>query len=165
MKSLLLSILLLGLGNTIMAQSGSFPEKCTGVWQGYLMIYADGRIKDSVESRLTVEKLKDSSWIWRTEYAGKEPIVKDYVLRLCETSTGHYIIDEQDGIKLDARLVGNALFSMFEVDGKVLTSTYRWSKEQIVFEITFGVPSDQDTDSEVKNYTVSTVQRAVLKKI
>ena len=150
-----------------MTQSGSFPEKCSGTWQGHLMIYSNGNIKDSVESRFTVEKLGDSSWIWRTEYAGKEPIVKDYILRLQDASTGHYVIDEKDGIELSAHLVGNTLYSMFEVEGKVLTSTYRWSKHQIEFEITFGIPTDPNKDmpANVKNYHISTVQKAVLKKI
>lgn len=165
MKQLILYILAMSFLSSKPAKT-SLPDACVGSWQGSLMIYANGTLTDSVASIFTVAKLNDSTWTWHTKYLAPEPIVKDYLLRMRNAGTGHYVIDEKDGIALDARCVGHSLYSMFEVEGKMLTSTYSLLDEStLLFEITFGSPAAAKTGNGITNYTITTVQRALLRKV
>lgn len=162
------SFLLLLFASTLLSSASYkdlFPTACEGTWKGTLMIYAQGSLKDSIPSTFTVGRIDDSTWTWRTEYHASQPIVKDYVLKLSDANTGHYILDEKNGIDLDAHRVGPSLYSMFEVEEKVLTSTYTLlDKNKLLFQITFGVPDAEKTGNDITNYKITTVQKAYLTK-
>ena len=71
------------------------------------------------------------------------------------------VIDEDDGIELKAYLIDNKLYSTFEVQGQLLTTSYRFNTDNIEFEILGGPPSDT-TGFQVVNYGVNFLQRVVL---
>ena len=86
-----------------------------------------------------------------------------------DSKRGEYVVDENNGIFLDAKVVDNTLYSMFEVQGNMLTTTERFFKDRMIFEITFSNSSEKNTSSttgenviDVQSYPVSVVQKATL---
>ncbi|MEM8898666.1 MAG: hypothetical protein AAGC85_11205 [Bacteroidota bacterium] len=138
-----------------------FPEKCLGTWEGMLMIYQQGQLRDSVKVIFTVAKTdEDDRWAWKKEYVSeKYPMVKDYELVLKDAEKGYYITDEGDNIQLTDYLFGNKLYSVFETGGILLTSTYEMREEELIFEVTSGKKLTED--QEVNTFSVSSMQKAV----
>jgi len=159
MKIILVLTLLLVTTTTSLAQT-YFGDRCLGTWAGTMYIYQHGHLRDSVAVRLTVSKTdKPDSWSWKTEYLSeKMPVTKDYVLRLKDASKNLYVTDEGGGLELTDYLVGNKLYSVFETQGVMLTSSYELMGNELVFEVTSGKKESQ-THPEVTTYSTSSVQR------
>lgn len=142
-----------------------FGDLCVGEWKGTLYMYNQGLLKDSVPIKLSVTKTESPTiWAWKTEYFSPiHPLIKDYTLKLKDAKKQLYITDEGNGIELHDYRFGNKLYSVFEVDNTLLTTTYELLDGQLVFEVTSGKPSQPETGG-VSNYSVDFLQRAVLKK-
>lgn len=100
-----------------------------------------------------------------------KPEERKYTLIEKDASKGEYIVDENNGILLDAKLIDNTLFSMFEVQGNILTTTERFYKDSMDFEITFANKAQQTKSgtegvdaTEVISYPISVLQKAHLIK-
>ncbi|NBU35159.1 MAG: hypothetical protein EBS35_01100 [Bacteroidetes bacterium] len=143
----------------------SFPEKCLGIWTGTMHIYNRGSQVDSVFIKLNVIRTDaPDTFIWKTEYLSEKfPMVKDYKLVISDAGKGVFITDEGDGIILMDYLFENKLYSVFETQGILLTSTYEWLGNQIIFEVTSG--KELQTAHGVKSYSVLNLQKAVLRKM
>ena len=143
-----------------------FPEKCIGQWEGMMRISANGAVRDSVKVVFTVAPISNDSWTWRMEYLSpKQPMVKDYVLKLKDKDKHIYGTDEGDGIELMDYAFGNKLYSVFEIPGVLLTASYELiNPNQLVFEVTSGKKTEA-TGKDIHNYSVSSVQRVVLRKV
>jgi len=143
----------------------SFPEKCLGIWTGTMHIYNRGLLVDSVTIKLNVTRTNaPDTFVWKTEYLSEKfPMVKDYKLVISDAGKGVFITDEGDGIILMDYLFENKLYSVFETQGILLTSTYEWLGNQIIFEVTSG--KELQTTLGVKSYSVLNLQKAVLKKM
>lgn len=148
----------------LQAQS-SFADACVGNWQGIMHIYSKGMLKDSVPVRLTVARTnKPQAWIWKTEYlSAKTPVVKDYTLQLKDAAKHEYVTDEGDGVVLSDYLFMNKLYSVFETQGIVLTSTYELINDKLIFEVTSG-KKQPGTSQSVTTYSVDNLQRVVFRK-
>lgn len=143
----------------------NFAQQCIGTWKGMMYIYAYGNLRDSVQVELSVAKIDDQSWKWRTDYLSKKmPITKDYVMRLDTTSSHVLLLDEGDGVVLTNYLTGTKLYSNFVTEGILLGSSYEWIDEKLVFEVTSGKKRNEAEESGVTNFTVDFVQRVVLQK-
>ncbi len=141
-----------------------FPDKCKGTWSGMMKIYFHGILKDSVKVVFTVSVLSDNSWIWKTDYISeKMPITKDYILKLKDSSSTIYVLDEGEGVELMDYSFGNKLYSFFETEGVFLTSTYELLGEKLIFEVTSGKQLE-NKHGGVTNYSVDVVQRIEMKK-
>lgn len=143
----------------------SFPEKCLGIWTGTMHIYNRGSLVDSVFIKLNVTRTNASdTFLWKTEYLSEKfPLIKDYKLVISDAGKGVFMTDEGDGIILMDYLFENKLYSVFETQGILLTSTYEWLGNQIIFEVTSG--KELETTYGVKSYSVLNLQKAVLRKI
>jgi hypothetical protein len=143
----------------------SFPEKCLGIWTGTMHIYNRGSLVDSVTIKLNVTRTNaPDTFIWKTEYLSEKfPMVKDYKLVISDAGKGVFITDEGDGIILMDYLFENKLYSVFETQGILLTSTYKWLENQIIFEVTSG--KELQTTHGVKSYSVLNLQKAILRKM
>jgi hypothetical protein len=142
-----------------------FPNKCIGNWKGIMKIYSRGVLKDTVTVLLTIKKQTDTSWMWKTEYIStKTPVTKNYVLRLKDKANNVYVTDEGDGIELKDYLFDDKLYSIFEIEGIMLTSFYELRGKQLYFEISSGKKIAEDS-KEVINYTVNNVQKIIFTKI
>lgn len=108
---------------------------------------------------------------WQLQYGmGEEADIRSYHLIEVDTAQGHYQIDENNSIILDANLNGNTLTERFSVMNSLLTITHRLEQDRLIFEVVAGkeTPSDS-TGGEgevpyVKNYAISSFQRAILTK-
>jgi hypothetical protein len=143
----------------------SFPEKCLGIWTGTMHIYNRGLLVDSVTIKLNVTRTNaPDTFVWKTEYLSEKfPMVKDYKLVISDAGKGVFITDEGDGIILMDYLFENKLYSVFETQGILLTSTYEWLGNQIIFEVTSG--KELQTTLGVKSYNVLNLQKAILRKM
>ena len=143
----------------------SFPEKCLGIWTGTMHIYSRGSLVDSVPIKLNVARTNaPDTFVWKTEYLSEKfPMVKDYKLVISDAGKGVFITDEGDGIILMDYLFENKLYSVFETQGILLTSTYEWLGNQIIFEVTSG--KELQTTLGVKSYSVLNLQKAILRKM
>jgi len=143
----------------------SFPEKCLGIWTGTMHIYNRGLLVDSVTIKLNVTRTNaPDTFVWKTEYLSEKfPMVKDYKLVISDAGKGVFITDEGDGIILMDYLFENKLYSVFETQGILLTSTYEWLGNQIIFEVTSG--KELETTHGVKSYSVLNLQKAILRKM
>lgn len=143
----------------------SFPEKCLGIWTGTMHIYNRGSLVDIVFIKLNVTRTNaPDTFVWKTEYLSEKfPLIKDYKLVISDAGKGVFMTDEGDGIILMDYLFENKLYSVFETQGILLTSTYEWLGNQIIFEVTSG--KELETTYGVKSYSVLNLQKAVLRKI
>ncbi len=143
----------------------NFAEKCLGVWEGTMKIYAAGALKDTVKVRLTVAKTaKPDEYAWKTEYfSPTRPVVKDYRLRVDDAAKGVYVTDEGDGVELVNYLFEDKLYNVFEVQGIVLTAVYELRGAELIFEVTSGKKLNETKG--VTNFSVGNLQRVVFKKI
>lgn len=158
-------------------ESLSFPEKCLGVWEGTMYMYKYNTIRDSVPVRFTVARTElDSVYTWKTEYLSPtRPAVKDYKL-VVDQGTGRYILDEGNDVKLIDTHIGKKLFSVFLVDDILLTSSYEFTGDTLVFEVTSGKPEkgssqegksilEANQEMVLKNYIFSNLQRVELRRV
>lgn len=94
-----------------------------------------------------------------------------YTLKRVDAANGIYVLDENNGITIDAVAWDNKLYMMFEVEGSLLTTQLTFEGDQMIFEITFtrkdAATKSATTDEksiEVLSFPISTIQRAILKK-
>jgi hypothetical protein len=80
-------------------------------------------------------------------------------------------VDENNGILLNAFLANNTLYSIFEVEGSLLTTTEHFYKEYMDFEIMYSkkdlvTKSNEASDNktEVISYPIGAIQKARLYK-
>lgn len=161
MRSLIFCFVLLF--STQLQAQNTFPEQCIGVWEGTMYIYGGGQSRDSVRVRHTVKPIDKTSWTWKTDYLSEKlPMTKDYVLRQQEPSI--YVVDEGQNVTIPMRQAANKLYSVFEVQGILLTSSYELSNGQLIFEVTSG-KKNSEANAQVGTYLMNAVQRVELKRV
>lgn len=96
---------------------------------------------------------------------------RNYTLRTLDQAMGKYVVDENNGILLDDKVVKNRMYALFEVQGTLLTTFITFKDDHMIFEIAAAkrenartTYAENEEKTEVISYPVSTVQRAVLKK-
>ncbi|MCW5520020.1 hypothetical protein J1N09_09235 [Aureitalea sp. L0-47] len=150
----------------------SFPEDYFGVYKGTLEIEAE---RGSQEVPMEFH-LKPTDTIGKYHYTlvygeGDMRQERKYTLLAEDAEKGNYVVDENNGIILDDKVQGNRLYSLFEVQGTLLTTFMTFQEDHMVFEITAAnmekrrvSQADNEEKTKVISYPISTVQRAVLKK-
>ena len=149
-----------------------FPEDYFGIYKGDLKIYnSAGEQTIGMEFHL---KPTDSVDIYEYKIVyimDDQPQPRNYTLRVKDRDKGEFVVDENNGIFLDAKWVGNCLFSLFEVQGNLLTTTEAFFDDHMLFEITFANKAsvnksgtEGDNPVEVLSYPITTVQSARLEK-
>jgi hypothetical protein len=142
-----------------------FGDRCIGTWKGMMHIFQLGKLRDSVEVKLTVVKDATHVWTWRMEYlSAKMPMTKDYKLKLKDGDKNLYVTDEGEGFELTDYLVGNKLYSIFETQGVMLTASYELRGEQMIYEVTSG-KKETVTHPQVTTFGTTSVQRVNLTRM
>lgn len=149
-----------------------FPDDYFGIYSGPLEINSNNGIQ-SIDMEF---HLKPTDSIGKYEYklvyiVNGNRQERNYTLIEQNKESGQYIVDENNGIILDDKVVGNKMYALFEVNGTLLTTFISFGKDHMVFEIVATntkdkriTHPDEDPNTEVISYPVSTVQRAVLQK-
>lgn len=165
--------LLLAFNSYSQKDSLRFPQDFYGIYKGDLKI-TNSKGTQTIRMEFHLNK---------TDSIGKYQYTLVYIMdgnrqerlyNLIEknASKGEYVVDENNGIFLDAKVVDNTLYSLFEVQGNLLTTTERFYEDHMIFEITFANTEQKQTSAtegenatEVLSYPVSVVQKAYLKKV
>jgi len=169
MKNRLLLIVLLLSTNISFAQKNTltFPEVFLGIYKGKLAIHqANDEVKEIPMEFHLLETDTVERFIYKLVYDGQP---RNYNLVEVDAEKGLYEVDENNGIILPSKLVGNTLYSYFRVGKNFLSSRLSFSKKQLEFEILFSnmegkERTGENTDYEIYGYPITTVQRAILKK-
>lgn len=141
------------------------PNQWLGTWTGTMYIYKQNAVVDSVPVRLTIAPTSRPQVLsWKTEYLSeKRPMVKNYTLNVKDAAKGLFITDEGEGTLLTNHLFGSKLYSVFEVEGILLTATYELRENELIFEVTSGKKLSNPTNG-VSSYSVDNLQRVVYRK-
>lgn len=149
-----------------------FPEDFFGTYKGDLEII-NPQGKQTIQMEL---HLKPTDTIGTYYYVivyimngNREE--RNYTLLEKDKAKGLYKVDENNGILLDVKCIGTTLFSMFEVQGNILTTTERFYDDAMDFEITFASKQNSnaskttdETPIEVISYPITVLQKANLVK-
>jgi hypothetical protein len=143
-----------------------FPERCTGNWNGQMVVYQQGKAMDTIDVSMQIDALPDTlGWTWRTVYTAPDrTITKDYRLYPVEGTPNQYDLDEGDDLHLYSYVFENRMYSNFMVQGSLLTSVYTLNKDELIFEITSGVDIGK-TANDITNFSVMNVQRSVMRRV
>lgn len=116
--------------------------------------------------------VNDSTWTYTIIYGeDREKGRRPYLLREVDRTSGHYLIDEDNGILLDAWWRGGTLFSSFSVMGSRLQTSLSLRGDELWYDITAG-PAEAVRHSggqkedipEVASYRIGTRQLARLRR-
>jgi len=145
--------------------SAQLPRKWIGNWSGTMHLFSHGELVDSVAVSFLVKPLpQDSSYTWKMEYNFPTMrTVQDYTLRVSDAAKGLFVIDEGAGIELACSLVGDKMYSLFEVQGTMLSACYELKGDELIFEVTSGKQAPS-TCVGVTTYSPKNLQRVVLKR-
>lgn len=147
-----------------------FPNDFLGKYEGTLYITnTKGKSDLHMEFHL-LRTVSPDTFIYKLVYVTDSVRQsRDYHLISVNADKGEFLVDENNGILLDTKYIDSTLYSMFEVEGSLLTSTLRFYKGFIDFEITYSKMKNNRTsggeDGEspvVVSYPVSVVQKARL---
>lgn len=154
------------------SDSLQFPQDYFGIYKGDLKIY---NAKDEQTIKMEFH-LNKTNTIGKYQYMlvyimNGNRQERNYTLIEKDIEKGQFVVDENNGILLDAKLVGHTLYFMFEVQGNILTTTERFYNNAMDFEITFTEKSNQvesgtsgEEATKVISYPISVVQKAHLIK-
>lgn len=135
-------------------------EKWYGTWRGTLTLAPPPKnFPSNNPMQLRIAALGAGRWSWVIAYAGQPE--RNYELR----SLGEgLVLDERNGILLDAVLEGDELLSVFEVGGRLLLTRYTLSKATLVYE-TQTFTKGELGPNQVASWKRTSVQRASLKRV
>lgn len=175
MQKILFYVFSLFVSITAFAQN-DFPESWVGNYEGELEIYGKNDVRMLVNMKLEIQPKTDSLFTWHLIYEmdGKAD-KRMYELKVLDRDNGHYLIDEKNTILIDGFYHLDRFTSLFEVLGAYILTSYTQEENNLIFEIVAGsmmnprITGNQEHEGnkipEVKTYSVSGRQKAVLKKV
>lgn len=143
------------------------PSAWEGRWVGD-MHSSSPRVPAKIEMELEVKPLADGkghTWtiVYRPE--GREDR-RPYEIRPVDGQAGRYVIDEKNGIVLDASLRGSVLVSTFSVGDTLLATRYELSGTTLRVEMdSYRLSDARETKAgaqSVKSYRLVSQQTATL---
>ncbi|NQY04824.1 MAG: hypothetical protein HRT68_01145 [Flavobacteriaceae bacterium] len=149
-----------------------FPEDYFGIYKGNLEIVNQNGIQTIEMEFHLVANQEAGKYEYTIVYIANGNLQeRKYNLIEKDKEKGEYVVDENNGIFLNAQWFGNTLFSMFEVQGNIITTTERFYDDKMEFEITFSSRKKEEKSGgtsddipEVISYPITVFQKAVLKK-
>lgn len=153
------------------SQPNQLPSEWLGDWAGTLII-PTAKTPQEVPMELHIHPLKNEvGYQWQIVYgSGDKKNVRNYKLIPQADKPGVFVMDENNGILLDCRLIGNVMFSQFKVGDVLLTSREELRDGKLFTEIItsrFGSPrvtGDKGKENEVHSYPLQSIQYATLTK-
>lgn len=147
-------------------------EDYFGVYKGDLKIISkNGGDSIPMELHLLPTDIKNEYKYTLVYIVNGERQERLYTLKRVDAAKGIYVLDENNGITIDAVAWDNKLYMMFEVQGSLLTTQLTFEGDQMIFEITFTrkntankSATNEEKPTEVLSYPITTIQKGVLKK-
>ncbi len=153
-------------------QDASLPEAWHGVWSGQLTVHTVWGKSFERFMQIEVAPVPSSKSVtWRiTSTFGDKKSVRNYQLVPDAKKAGLFQMDEKNGILIDARLMGNTLYTYFK-DGDMLTHVrYENRGTGLYMEMASVSLKDPRISAiksegiEIQSYELKTVQVGELKK-
>ena len=146
--------------------SYSYAQDWEGTWTGQLENFPANKAIVGVKIEREIGKMPTKNGectVFRTKYTdSKDKVtIKDYLLCRGESETD-FVIDEQNGIKLPGKLLGNVLVTSFKYGTTVLTSHMRVENGRMVDEIL--IAKDKPAEKGVVALEFRSIQRMTLRK-
>jgi hypothetical protein len=173
MRIAALALVLLVLAPLRAEEAGDFASTWEGVWKGPCTVWRDGKVAMDFPMELHVAPIGEgrSGWTWRVVYGeGEKRQVRPYELLPVDGEPGHFVVDEKNGIVIDAYLERDALHSRFWVADNVIEATYAREGDAMVVALkTYGAKPVRLSGGEkgippVASYGLRAVQRATLER-
>lgn len=112
----------------LFAQSPTpFPGSFIGKWKGKLQWMVTGKPSKEFSMQLIITPAEHTGqYNWQVIYGDSSGTVdnRPYLLKPVDTVTGHWQIDERNGIFLDSYVHGNCLQGAFTVQGNTIVNNY-----------------------------------------
>lgn len=173
MQKIILSILFYLFTISLSAQS--FPTHWVGKWTGNLEIWKANKEVQNIPMSLDIQATDTAHTFIITYNVGQEkPDVRNYTLITINDTIGHYAIDENNSIILDAYLFDDCLYERFSLLGTDLFSRICVDGETMYYEILSGKTKpvresgntiiETDTIPAVNSQGVLNVTKAILTK-
>ena len=167
---------LVGQDNVSSLVEKDFPASWQGDWAGELQIFNAKGLQQCLPMQLIIQPIKDSEDYSFTIIYGVdvEAGTRSYLLKTINAEKGHYLIDEQNSIKIDAYLLGEKLVQRFEVMGNLLETFIEKRDDTLVWEIFSGKMKGEitgdtvlngDTIPPVQTFPMSVFQKCILTRI
>lgn len=170
---LIFTLLIVVISFSAKAQDGTltFPDSYFGIYKGDLEITnANGKQSIGMEFHLAAT---DSVGVYTYKivyiFDGKRND-RNYTLKTIDKEKGEYVVDENNGIILGAKLVDNVLHNVFEVGGNLLMTTEAFFPDYMTFEIVFSgknaktITEATEDGTQVISYPITVTQKAKLLK-
>lgn len=157
----------------VLATAQEFPKLFIGHWEGELLWFQTGKkAPQKVKMQLIIRSADTAGqYSWQLIYGDQNEDNRPYLLKPVDTSKGHWIIDERNGIVLDQYWVGNRFTSAFTVQNSTILDSYWIENGKLVAEFysisakpvrTSG--SGTSESPNVDSYGTRSYQKAVLRK-
>lgn len=162
----------------LFAQNKIFPQSFMGNWKGKIQWMVSGKPTQEFTMQLNVQPA-DSINQYSFQLIYGEPAVplitendRKYIIKLVDSATGHWVVDERNGILIDHYVHGNALHGAFTVKGSTIIDNY-WLEDGKLYaeffsiELTNKETSGYGTEESppVDSYQVRSYQKAILTKV
>ncbi len=150
----------------------SFPKDFIGKWKGSLNWYPAGKQMQTVNMQLIIQPEPGiSQYSWQLIYGDSAKDNRPYHLTPVDTISGHWVVDENDGIMLDGYWIGNRFISMFSVQGSTITAIY-WLEDRSLHLEMISTKTEAVRESgkgtsdvpAVQSFPVRSYQKAILYK-
>ncbi|MBI4617045.1 MAG: hypothetical protein HY720_25760 [Planctomycetes bacterium] len=171
--ALVLALLYLAGAPPAAAQDGEGPALPTawqGEWEGTCRLAAPGGGARDFAMELRVAPVEGAAaWTWTMVYGeGEEKEVRDYRLVAAPSERGRFVLDEENGIRIDMALVGEVLYGEFEVGSSRIASRFERRGESLLVEMaSYAIPEPRVTQDEggantVRSFRLASVQSGSL---
>jgi hypothetical protein len=180
LKNLILTFVVFLLADSARAQTGAGPANSTAVfpgvflgkWKGALQWIVAGRPTQTFTMQLSILPADTAGqFTWQMMYGEDGKDSRPYLLKPVDTSRGHWLIDERDGILLDSYVFDSSLQGAFTVMGNTIVDHYRVEGDKMLVEFFTIKLDDKKTSGKgtaetplVHSYRMSGYQRGVLQK-
>lgn len=156
-------------------RSARFPHAWYGTWSGPVQGYDPAGPRETFLMRYELgpgERPGRSRWTIVYE-DGAQRQVRPYELVELDAAAGRYAIDEGDGLLLESRLLGDVLYTSFEIGGtRLLVREERGvdptGAETLTVEFVTAPDTPErttDTEPPAHSFPVRHVQRATLRRV
>ena len=138
------------------------PKAWHGVWRGSLTLRPPLKnLPETLAMELRITPKEKDTWGWVLAYSGQPERL--YELKAVADKPGTFILDEKNGILLDAVLENNELLTAFEVEGRLLLTRYALVASSIQYE-TRTFQRGELGPHKVASWKSQSLQSALLKR-
>jgi hypothetical protein len=150
-----------------------FPQDWLGQWRGTMQIVTPEGIQKTLPIGIELATTgQPNRYRYLLQYGTDTTDVRSYELVATDSAAGLYLFDELNGIRMEGYMIGQTLYSQFDVDRVRLMTSYQRLGDSLISDIVvvgkdaIPVTGDtimgRDTIPPVYTHPVMSQQRGVL---